>query len=992
QGYDEGAGYALSMLGELEMHQGRYDQATAYFTTAADLRRRLGDIDGQAFCYGRMARILQLQGNLRDAETRLRQEKELLGATPDRARSRAYCHLSLADLYSRLDEPLEVEANLTAAVREFETAADRRGLARTWRELADHYREQDDMTRARAAYKEAADHAEPGDRVESAHLDVLHGKLLKASGLFQAAIAAMEHARASFTTARHHADALWTGYELGKLHYQLDEIDAAWHELHPVFLKFQHDGDSDRAAEAAVWLAKVESRRGDFDRALSHFELAREHFAGIRAWRSEAEVITGLGMTRKRMGMLESALTLFAEAEALFTSHHDWRGMGFAVNNQGVTLNLMGRGREAEQLFRRALTLFTSRGEELGRRYTLRGLGNALLQQDRPAAAIAAFTDALAIRPSSRISSGDAYLWEALGRAHAATGNPPRAARCFRRALQLARQTGDEQGLLGAHMGLARLWRRQDPDAAILHLRAALAVLGDRTQRLVDETSQIFTGRQQIEAGRLLMSLLLARGDFDGALDAWNDNHARAFLDQLEQAAMNPRRRAEPALITREIELTRYISGLHEILRQSPDQLPDLIATITAATPGIPAALLSPERAPDLIEYLEGELLDLRRRMKAADPAFSALAENQPIDWQAFTSTVLQPGEALLGFSLGDPVSTLFIITKTHRSALNLDGAETIAPLVDSFVETLLRPWRDPAARLDPRADFMASADSGRALFDRLIAPAVPLLSGIDTLIIVPDGCLHHLSFAALPSTASPLHFLVEDYAIRYIPSPSALSYLRRQTDDRNGTGALLAVGAIQNLPAGPSAMSVLTVAAAELAAVIAGHGPEPVTVLSGPDASEHAIKTMDLTAFDIIYVGTHAILDARYPLSSAIMLAGGGDDDGRLQAREIVDLNLTARVVVLSACNTAGGVNVAGEGLMSLARTFFYAGARGIVGSLAPVPEHATGELMDHLFDELPGDDPAHALADAQRCLLRSPDSHLSHPIGWALLIYAGG
>ena len=124
---------------------------------------------------------------------------------------------------------------------------------------------------------------------------------------------------------------------------------------------------------------------------------------------------------------------------------------------------------------------------------------------------------------------------------------------------------------------------------------------------------------------------------------------------------------------------------------------------------------------------------------------------------------------------------------------------------------------------------------------------------------------------------------------------------------------------------------------------------------LVGADASERVIKTRDLRQYDIVHFAAHAIADESFPERSAVFLAPGDDgEDGLLQAREISDLNLSDRIVVLSACRTAAGVDLSGEGVLSLARAFFEAGARTVIGTRWPIRDADAAWLFDVFYAEL--------------------------------------
>ncbi len=137
--------------------------------------------------------------------------------------------------------------------------------------------------------------------------------------------------------------------------------------------------------------------------------------------------------------------------------------------------------------------------------------------------------------------------------------------------------------------------------------------------------------------------------------------------------------------------------------------------------------------------------------------------------------------------------------------------------------------------------------------------------------------------------------------------------------------------------------------------------------VLAGAAATEDAVKGVP-AAFTILHFATHAFVDDVHPERSAVLLSGAGNDDGLLQVREIADLPMTGRVVVLSACRTATGSVLAGEGVMGLSRSFFEAGARTVVGTLWAIRDDHAAQFADAMYASLArGRSVAAAVREAQ-------------------------
>ena len=156
-----------------------------------------------------------------------------------------------------------------------------------------------------------------------------------------------------------------------------------------------------------------------------------------------------------------------------------------------------------------------------------------------------------------------------------------------------------------------------------------------------------------------------------------------------------------------------------------------------------------------------------------------------------------------------------------------------------------------------------------------------------------------------------------------------------------------------------------------------------------GEDASEVFVKTTPLQQFGVLHFATHAVTDEANPDRSGVLLApGAANQDGLLQIREIVDLDLDGRIVVLSACSSNTGALLRGEGVMSLARAFFQAGAHTVVASLWRLRDDEAADLFDRFYRHLgKGLSVAAALRAAQRDMIAEG----APAAAWAGLVVLG-
>jgi CHAT domain-containing protein len=170
---------------------------------------------------------------------------------------------------------------------------------------------------------------------------------------------------------------------------------------------------------------------------------------------------------------------------------------------------------------------------------------------------------------------------------------------------------------------------------------------------------------------------------------------------------------------------------------------------------------------------------------------------------------------------------------------------------------------------------------------------------------------------------------------------------------------------------------------------------PDDRLVASGFAATRQAVLGTDLSDYRVVHFATHGLIDTRYPALSALALssydANGQMQQGLLRLQDIYSLRLNASLAVLSACDTALGREVRGEGLIGLTRGFLHAGAQSVVATLWQVPDRATAALMERFYRGLIEDglQPVRALRAAQLGI-RS-ERRWANPHFWAAFVVQG-
>ena len=275
-------------------------------------------------------------------------------------------------------------------------------------------------------------------------------------------------------------------------------------------------------------------------------------------------------------------------------------------------------------------------------------------------------------------------------------------------------------------------------------------------------------------------------------------------------------------------------------------------------------------------------------------------------------------------------------------------------------------------------------------LWDWLIRPIEKDIAGAKHLVIVPYVPLLAMPFHAIKKGERP--YLVEKYSISYAPSVGALLAMRAQADRRKQAPPLanqvplVAIGRPKSAPGSPDlpASESEVKALGELFAA-------PNQVILGDNATRAEVLKRAESA-RVLHFATHGTVNDSRPLFSALAVTATARDDGRLTAHDVLDLNLSAELVVLSACSSGRGKDYVGEGTLGLAWAFFVAGAPSVVVSQWQVADVATGKMMVDFHRRLIGANPpskAEALRKAQLQLKKDPKTR--HPFYWAPFVLTG-
>ncbi len=752
-----------------------------------------------------------------------------------------------------------------------------------------------------------------------------------------------------------------------------------------------------------------------------------------------AFILDDLGVIARERGDLDLAAEYYRKALVIEEKVDPGTpAVATILNDLARVVDERGDGKQAEGLLQQALTInekvAPGSPEEAD---THESLGQVAQRGGDIAAAEKFYLQALAIR--ERLSPEGLYTADALhslGDVLLERGDLAKAEDYYRRALaireKLAPRSMSHAETLAALAGVAR--RIQKVESAAKLYEQALDALEGQTARLggANDVRAAFRATHAAYYKEYI-DLLMLQKQPELAFQVLERSRARSLLEMLAEAHIDVHKGVDTGLLEQERSLRGEIAAKinRRINLLADKHTEDQAAAVTKE-----------------IEDLVSRYQEAEGQIRIGSPGYAALTQPQPLSAKQVQEQLLDNDTLLLEYSLGEERSYVFALTPNSLNSYELPKRLEIESKTTSLYDLLTERDRSiPGESARARQARISKAeaeyrDAASALSRILLGPVAGLL-GQKRLLIVSDGALHYVPFAALPvpgtsgqdSSSTPL---MVDHEIVNLPSASTLAVLRHEQADRKQPAQQVVVLADPvfdkqdtrvRSTAGPNgnkgeqrskdnneaglsnvlSMRQLTRSAADLDLAPTGelHLPrlpftrdEAKTILAvvPPGASKEALDfdasrklavSGELAKYHVVHFATHALVDNVHPELSGLVLSlvdqQGAPQEGFLDLQDIYDLDLPVDLVVLSACQTGLGKEINGEGMIGLTRGFMYAGASSVVSTLWKVDDFATAKLMGHFYRAMKRGrmTPAQALRQAQLALWK--EDRWSAPYYWA-------
>jgi CHAT domain-containing protein/Tfp pilus assembly protein PilF len=879
---------------------------------------------------------------------------------------------------------------------------------------------------------------------------VRQAELLRAQGTvesFQRAILKYEEALVLSRAAQDRSSEATILNQIGELYDGMGEKQKAFDFFAKVLPIRRALNDRQGEARTHMRISEVYKEIGEMQKAFDSLDAALQLSRAASDLAGEAAVFTAFGGHYVALGDSRKAVEFYTRALTLWRTAGDRSGEAKGLSGLAKAYIFSYQPQRALRYHMQALKLHRILGDRRSEAHTLHNISWTYYALGQKKKALDYNSRALPLMRAAGDRRGEAAIYTNLGWISELSGERQRALDYYHQALPIL-ATGDWDGEANTLYRLANVERDlENLPKARAHIEAALAITESLRTRVANRRLRVSYAAFIQKYHEFYIDLLFrfhqlspSEGYDVAALEASERARARGLLELLAEADVDIRKGVDVALLEQERNLQRLITAKAD--RQ--------IRVLNSKHTEEQASEAKKELAELMSAYHEVEA-----KIRIASPHYAELIQAQALTLPQIQQ-LLDSDTVLLEYALGESRSYLWAITSTSIESFVLEKRSVIEDAARRVYQLLTaRTRRIPKEDGRGKEDRIAKADddfylAASELSRLLLTPAASRLEK-KRLLIVSDWALQHIPFAALPQpdskqetpTAGHYRPLILDHEIVNLPSASTLAFLRRYVERRNPPSKTVAVFADPVFEASDNRVRRISTAFKQASkplsataharddnarltvirdylqrtGLIAREQPLPRlsysrkealaiaslvseaerSIVLDFDVNYRMITDSQLSEYRFLHFATHAWLDTKEPELSGILLSlvdkeGRPQESGILRLGDVYNLNLPVELVTLSACETALGSSIKGEGMVGLTRGFMYAGAPRVLASLWKVDDVATADLMKLFYEGMLGSQrlrPAAALREAQRQMYLN--NRQSSPFYWAGFVLQG-
>ncbi|MBM3473255.1 MAG: CHAT domain-containing protein [Armatimonadetes bacterium] len=992
---------------------GRLSEAREVVGATLELARKVGDAD---LIVDAAARAVSIETALGDLNAALRRAQEAAEAseTAKKASTKAHARKALGDVYADLGDPAAALESHTKALQVYRESDNVMGTASALNACAVDQRNLGRYREALASYEEAMQWAARGKRpIMIATVQDNMGSVLQSLGEYEKA--AELHAKARDTHREigdpdGEASAL---NHLGLLEKRLGHLEASLGYYTEALTLYEKMGSVPNQITILVNQANMLDVAGRRDDALERGRKAIQ-LCDLLAANPELAAVTyfNVAQLHRNLGREDTYRECLARADALSRQNCSPATRGAILGSLAEVREADGDREGADALREQALALSPASSPDYldvlssqTRAVSFRSERARAVQLAEQGLSLAGDLNDRRHRLTFLILLGTALLPHDKELPNEVPPEPSRAVECLEEAATLAVDLSAPDMIHMAHYLCGKAYVCLDDDRKCLdHFLAAADALEGMRREVGGPAQRL---RLTADSARLYRRIAIRYAALDDTANAFayaEGTKGRVLAEMLAERQLMQSAGGEGSatLLEREQQALARIGTASQMLRDEESK---------------PVERRNEEALKHWAEVraqAEDDTRFVRLEMRRQHPGYASLRYPEPVA-MAEAQALVPDGSALIQYVLGEESAIAIVLTRSRAGTVVLPA--TPREIADAWAK--MNATLQMSNTRDPQADASGFAGRAHELYVACLQPVLEALGpGTFRLMIVPDGVLHHVPFAALVSEApgpgkasySSLSYVGLTRTISYLPSATVLKVLNGSPPPATDTRRLVAFcDPLLDTYAGGETVAARPADAAVTRALdtwqplaqarkegsrVASLWGQDATVYVGKQADERTAKA-ELLRAGCAHFAVHGVADDQSPLYSALALTPApateteAAEDGLLYAYEVMALQQMPSLVVLSACETALGAETEGEGLVGLVRAFLASGSRAVVASLWKVDDQATAALMRECYQRLRGGLPLdEALAEAQRRAARGSlkgAGYASGPHFWA-------
>jgi len=712
----------------------------------------------------------------------------------------------------------------------------------------------------------------------------------------------------------------------------------------------------DRVWEGIALLSSglIFEQLGEIQNALDVYTQSLEIWQEIGNSQYEGSAVNNLGIIYNDLGEYDKAISNYKRAIQIQTEIGNRPSIGIYLNNLGYALMRLGKHDEADDFFRQSLAIKKEDTSNRGQRsvaVTLNNIGTNLSLKKDLSNGINYLQQSLDLRRKIEDKWGIANSLLNLGKIQIENGQTEESRKSIEEANIRSVELGDRRMEAESLYLLANSEKTNgNLEKAILNVGKGLEIVEAIRGELIGSEVRYayFSTVQQFY--ELYIDLLVSnfektkdKSHVSKALEISERSRSRSLIELLQQANVNFKQGIEEKLLmefqTSQSLLNDKYNARQRILSETPTA--EQVAKIN-----------------DEIQILTAETEKLRSELRKNNPKFADLTEGKTVS-AAEIQSLLDEKTVLLEYKLGENRSYLWLVTQNSIDVFPLPSRRQIEDKANVLYSLITANNPNENA---------STAKISNELSNILLTPIAAKING-KRIAVVAEGTLQYLPFSWLPIPNSTAKVLADESEIVVLPSASVLAQIRENSAASKKFNKTIAIFAdpvfdekdarikrekTQKIIENTLFTKKLPrlIASRQEALIIANFASQDkINLKTDFDANLENIADINLVEYRILHFATHAILDTAKPTESGLIFSlfdeKGLPQNGFLSLDGIYNLNISSDLVVLSACQTALGRDIRGEGLIGLSRGFLYAGSKQIVASLWKVDDSATTEFM---------------------------------------------